>query len=525
MAGQFMRERIAITPRRSMALFALLSIAMVIVSYILVIALAAVCVYLPYLLIANMEHPNAQVGILFLAGVVMAVAMLWSLVPRREKFEAPGPLLERDSHPRLFAELEEIAGALNEPLPREVYLIGQVNAFVADRGGILGFGSRRIMAIGLPLLSTLDISEFRGIVAHEFGHYYSGDTSIGPWVYKTQTAMIRTFQSVGTLEGVRVAAVHLMYRVVSFVLKQYFVGFLRVVNFVSRRKEHRADELACLVAGSPACIRAMRKVHGGAMSWVPYWNSEVAPVLDQGCRPDIADGFARFLAAPEIAAQVAQGVEKEIAEGKTEPYDTHPPLRDRIAAIERLSIAAAEENSEPALSLLGAPETVELQFLKFINPTLEESSLRRVGWDVLGTMVTIPAWKSALDRYGSFLEGVTAESLPEVIPKLPDIGRQIRDPKGMLLTPEQRTQRAGRLLVSALALTLLDKGWQLETQPGQFHFYRDGEKLNAFGLVDDLIAGKLSRDAWAGRCDELGIRGASLYNGEAGKDAGATRGG
>jgi hypothetical protein len=154
-----------------------------------------------------------------------------------------------------------------------------------------------------------------------------------------------------------------------------------------------------------------------------------------------------------------------------------------------------------------------MQFLKFVNPKLEEGSLRRIGWDVVGTMVTIPAWKSALAGYGAFLQGVTAESLPQLIPKLADIGRQIRDPKGMLLTPEQRKQRAGRLLASALALTLLDKGWQLESQPGQFYFYRDSEKMNVFGLVDDLIAGKLSGDAWAGRCDELGIKGALLYEG------------
>jgi len=75
-----------------------------------------------------------------------------SLVPRREKFEPPGTPLDRDTHPLLFAELDDIADSLNEPLPGEVYRIGQGNAFVADRGGILGFGSRRIIAVGLPLL-------------------------------------------------------------------------------------------------------------------------------------------------------------------------------------------------------------------------------------------------------------------------------------------------------------------------------------------------------------------------------------
>src|SRR5437660_12228244 len=174
MARNSRREKIAITPRRSVALYVLLS--KVIVSYILV-------------------------------------------VPRREKFEPPGTPLDRDTHPLLFAELDDIAGSLNEALPGEVYLIGQVNAFVADRGGILGFGSRRIMAVGLPLLSVLNISEFRGLVAHEFGHYQSGDTSIGPWVYKTQAAMIRSFQSIGSLQGIRIGAIQLMYGLIGFLLK------------------------------------------------------------------------------------------------------------------------------------------------------------------------------------------------------------------------------------------------------------------------------------------------------------------
>jgi hypothetical protein len=31
--------------------------------------------------------------------------------------------------------------------------------------------------------------------------------------------------------------------------------------------------------------------------------------------------------------------------------------------------------------------------------------------------------------------------------------------------------------------------------------------------MDELIAGKLSGDAWVWRCNELGINGAPLYNG------------
>jgi len=495
-----------ITPRRSVALFALLAITMVVISYVVIVLLAAACVYLPYLAFTSTEHPPAQLGLLVLGGIVVGATILWSLVPRREKFEAPGLLLEPPAHPRLFAELHAIAAALNEPLPREVYLVGQVNAFVADRGGIMGFGSRRVMGIGLPLLSTLTVSEMRAVLAHEFAHYYSGDTRMGPWVYKTQSAMIRAFRNIGSLgELGRIAALQFMNMVATFILKWYFIFFLRVINFVSRKKEYRADELACLVAGAEPLVQGLRKIHGASMAWGPYWNSEVVPVLNQGCKPAIADGFSRFLTAPQIEVQVTKGIEREIAEGKTEPYDTHPPLRDRIAAIERLDAEPGEKDAELAISLLEQPESTELQFLELVNPSLAKNSLRQVGWDEIGRTVTIPSWKAAVGEYAPMMVGITAGSLPEVVKKLPQMGSKIRDPRGMLLTPQQRTQRAGQLLGMALGLALLEKGWDLEAQPGSFFLGKGADKINTSALMDELMEGKVSAENWVKMCDELGI--------------------
>ena len=47
------RPRLTIAPRRSVALFAILAILMVIASYIVIVALAAACVYLPYLVLTT----------------------------------------------------------------------------------------------------------------------------------------------------------------------------------------------------------------------------------------------------------------------------------------------------------------------------------------------------------------------------------------------------------------------------------------------------------------------------------------
>src|SRR5215470_2629429 len=117
-----MPAAVVIPPRRSLLLFALLAIFMIFLSYLVILLMAAACVYLPGLLIINVANFNTLM--LFLGGLVIAGIMLWSLIPRRDEFEAPGLLLEPASHPRLFAEIENIAKSLQEPLPREVYLVG-----------------------------------------------------------------------------------------------------------------------------------------------------------------------------------------------------------------------------------------------------------------------------------------------------------------------------------------------------------------------------------------------------------------
>lgn len=76
-----------------------------------------------------------------------------------------------------------------------MYSIPDLNARIAVRGRTMGFGGRRVMGIGLPLLSVLNITEFRAILAHEFGHYDGGDTRLGPFAYDSRASMVRIIQS------------------------------------------------------------------------------------------------------------------------------------------------------------------------------------------------------------------------------------------------------------------------------------------------------------------------------------------
>jgi Zn-dependent protease with chaperone function len=495
-----------IPKRRSLLLFAILAIVMVFSSYVFTLLLAAACLYLPWLVVSSVI--NIQTIALFLGGIVVAGIILWSLIPRPDKFEAPGLLLEPASHPRLFLEIENISKSLDEPLPREVYLLGDSNAWVADRGGFMGFGSRRVMGLGLPLLAALNVSQFRAVLAHEFAHYYGGDTSLGPWVHRTQMTMIRTFRGIGSIGELSLpAAVAILCTIVFGILKWYWRLFLRAINFVSRQQEYRADELACVMTAPKWLTSGLQTVHGTTLAWPTYWKTEVAPLLGQGFVPPIGAGFSQFLAVPLIARQVEEGIETEIREGKADPYDSHPPLRDRLKAVEDLPFQSPPEDRNLALALLDSVESEELRFLEAVNPDLPKNSLKPVHWQEQGSKVLIPSWAGFVNQYSSLLQGINPENLPDALTKVPQMARAIRDPKGMLLNPDQRAAQVRSLLGTALALTLVNSGWTLHSSPGELHLSRGDEQVNPYDLLEQLSAGTISKDAWAARCRELASRG------------------
>ena len=507
---------LGVSRRRSLTVLAFLSLGMVIASYAIILLIAATCALVPIWIIAN-SSANLQVFILLACGLAIAGTLLWSLVPRRDKFREPGPTISRSSHPRLFAELQSISESLNEPLPEEVFLIPQVNAFVTDRGGVLGFGSRRVMGIGLPLVAILTVTELRAVLAHEFAHYYSGDTRLGPFVYKTRMAMVRTIQNMASMRGVmRVAVAAVVYTLVMWILQGYWKLFFWITQLVSRKQEYRADELACRIAGSEALISGLKKIHGGNAAFPAYWNFEVSPFLAAGFRLPITEGFERFVGVPEISMQMQQQIEKELEKGKTNGYESHPPLRDRVASARLLQLPPSSADSSPARVLFNDLRSEEARLLEMStseNSADKVAALKPLEWSELPAILP-RLWFETVSRNAHLLGDLTPDGIPDVISKLPEIGSQIPDPKGMLLTPQQRTARATELIGTALALAVVNAGWELHMTPGERYYQLETERFSIRDFLGQLLTHKISREEWVERCRTLKIAGMRLASAE-----------
>ena len=192
-----------------------------------------------------------------------------------------------------------------------------------------------------------------------------------------------------------------------------------------------------------------------------YWASEVSPLAIGGHIPPIAAGFAQFLAAPTVAPQIAQYLEKELVGGESDPYDSHPPLRQRLAAVSENGVSLPAGKDQSAICLLPELEQLELSWLEFVSPE-HKTDFRPVAWSESATLATIPSWRSAMADNPSLFEGLRIEAVPYALRDcdLREISRKFHDPKGTLLTPEQRIEHVAQLLPIAVGLTLLDDGWQ-----------------------------------------------------------------
>jgi len=133
----------------SLALRGFLAIGLMVGFYGLALAVVLGLLYIPYAEFVYLNRLHIKLVLICLAG---AAVVFWSVVPRPDRFLPPGPELIASHQPELFRLLESVRHETGQSAPKNVYLILDVNAWVAQRGGFMGFGSKRVMGLGLPLM-------------------------------------------------------------------------------------------------------------------------------------------------------------------------------------------------------------------------------------------------------------------------------------------------------------------------------------------------------------------------------------
>lgn len=498
-------------PSRKWSIVALASAGMTVVlfSYLLLIILAFACLALPFVLffVVPAEESHFLFGRIMISafGLVVGFTIFSSLLSEDAPFDANGVLVDLSKESRLRREIKAIADALHEPMPSEVYLVADANAFVLETPGKGGSGKRRIMGLGLPLLQMLSIAQFRAVLAHEFGHYYAGDTRLGPWVYNTRRAVEEVYKNLGKKSTVltflrRWGLVAGLHRLLMAGLRHYWRLFMRITQAISRRQEFRSDELACYVAGSQPLIDGLEVIRKCKAGLSAYWNSFVLPVAMGGYQPDLAGDFYRFMHAPGVAKAVSEYAAQSAEQSS--PFDSHPPLVGRIEQARRLNIAPAADTSsalapdQPMISLLDDVDSLQAGLLRKILPALVAADLKPLNWETAADDIYIPAWRKRVANFIPFLSTKKMGELPLLVLDPRPVAELVPGPVKGRINQSQRIASAYDILFCAFAVCLLDNGWKLITEPGNMVLQKGESIVDPRVVIGSLRSGSLSVVEW-----------------------------
>lgn len=183
--------------------------------------------------------------------------------------------ITRKEYPLLFEFVEKVSKETSTDFPKHIYLTADVNAYVSYDSNIksLIFPVRKNLTIGLGLVNMLNLSEFKAVLAHEFGHFSQKSMRAGSYVYQVNQVIYNLlYENNGYDETLnKWANVHSVFafcanvtawiiKGIQWVLQQAYKEVNRIYMGLSRQMEFHADAIAASVAGSNNMTHALRVV-------------------------------------------------------------------------------------------------------------------------------------------------------------------------------------------------------------------------------------------------------------------------
>lgn len=220
-------------------------------------------------------------GLLGLPPAFICLIVFLYLLKGFFKSEMQGKTLQVEiseaDQPRLFAFIRRLCREVGAPPPppHRVFLSPDVNAAACYEHSLLGLlrPSPKNLILGLGLINVLTLSEFKAVLAHEFGHFAQRSMKLSAYVYAinrvlrevvigrdwldTAILRLRAQPNILSLAG------HVCWGVVNG-LRQVMTGLFYAINFLdkslSRQMEFHADLMAVSVSGSEAIVRALARM-------------------------------------------------------------------------------------------------------------------------------------------------------------------------------------------------------------------------------------------------------------------------
>ncbi len=283
--------------------------------------------------------------------IIVLGVLVWAILKSLwVKIDPPtGFRLERERFPRLYEEVDALRNRLEAIKIHEIILTEDFNAGITQtpRLGVFGW-YRNTLIVGLQLLLALSPEQARAVLAHEFGHLSGNHSRLNGWIYRARTSWYRVMYAFDQSGGWGTGVLRRFF--------DWYAPYFSAYSFaLARANEYEADAVSVELTSKHTAAEALltTAVHSDAIN-ERYWQPLIARA-DQEPTPVATpfEGLAKHfrdspLTAEETGARVAR-----VNRIETNHDDTHPAIKDRLAAIHVQPTAPGAVTTSAASAWLG----------------------------------------------------------------------------------------------------------------------------------------------------------------------------
>lgn len=207
---------------------------------------------------------------------IMLFVFLLKFLFKKQKIHDPFNIqIKENQHPKLFNFIRQLCKDTKAPFPKKVFVNHECNAAVFYNTTILSlfWPVKKNLLIGLGLIDFMNLSEFKAILAHEFGHFSQKSMKLGSYIYMANRIIYDMVYQRDSWDDLLAKWKRLDFRLSAFgYLLSFFVWILRRIlglfymglnllhASLSRQMELQADLVAVSVTGSDAIVNALARL-------------------------------------------------------------------------------------------------------------------------------------------------------------------------------------------------------------------------------------------------------------------------
>ncbi len=329
-------------------------------------------------------------GLLLGAGLIgMGLLVLFFLVKflfTVSRFDRSGSVeLSEQDHPALFAFVRRLAKETGTPFPKRIYLSADVNACVFYDSSFwsMFFPVKKNLQIGLGLVNTINLGEFKAVVAHEFGHFSQSSMKLGSFVYQVNriihnmlfdnssySKVLNTWANMSGIFQIFAQITVGILRAIQWVLRQMYGFVNRKYMGLSREMEFHADAVAAGASGGNNLASALRRVEVSGVAFQllidkynELWKDKRKSSNAYPDQLTVLEHLAREWELPtEGSLPVVTSDSFRSAHftriNFKDQWASHPATEDRIRHLESLGVNAAAD-PRSAWLLFSSPENIQ----------------------------------------------------------------------------------------------------------------------------------------------------------------------